>query len=57
MKDEPTLDAAGPITVIVLLTVILVIAFGITLEANLGWGDSEPASLPAVASVPPADAH
>lgn len=57
MKDEPTLDAAGPVTVIALLTVILVIAFGITIEANSDWGATEARPLPAVASAPPADAR
>jgi hypothetical protein len=51
MKDESTLDAAGPLTIIGLLTVVLVIATWIMLDAQGSWGSTGAAAPPAVEAV------
>lgn len=47
MKDESTLDAAGPLTIIGLLTVVLVIATWIMIDAQGSWGSAGVAAKPA----------
>jgi len=48
MKDESALDAAGPLTIIGLVTVVLVIATWIMLDAQGSWGSTSTAAAPAV---------
>jgi hypothetical protein len=47
MKDESTLDAAGPLTIIGLVTVVLAIATWIMLDAQGSWGSASVAAPPA----------
>lgn len=52
MKDDPTLDSAGPITIIAFVAIVVGIALGITLDANQHWGEPTESDLPAVATAP-----
>ena len=47
MKDEPTLDSAGPMTIIAFVAIVTGIALGLTLDANTNWGRSPGTSLQA----------
>jgi hypothetical protein len=53
MKDESTLDAAGPLTIIGLVAVVLVIATWIMVDAQGSWGSVGAAAPPAVETTAP----
>ncbi len=55
MKEESTLDSAGPLTVIGLLAVVMIVATALMIQGQGGWGETE--TLPPVAAAPPADAE
>lgn len=52
MKDEPTLDSAGPVTIIAFLAIVTGIALGIALDAHQHWGDESGPEASTVAAAP-----
>ena len=65
MKDESSLDSAGPLTIAALVAVVVAIASWIMVDGNGSWGHPSPQTLaaapevpalPSVAASPPGDA-